>query len=56
MQAFLDGLGEIDLRTRLIGRGKRGHEIVLRLHHVGRFNDEQGLVGAYHISRLCEQL
>ena len=49
-------LGEIERRAGLVQRGRGGDEVVLRLHHVGRFDREQRLAGRYDVAGLDEQL
>ena len=52
---LLDDLGDRHARLRPVDRGKRGEEIVLRLHHVGGFDVEQRLPALHHVARLGHQ-
>ena len=49
-------LCEIERRAGLVQRGRGGDEVVLRLHHVGRFDREQRLAGRYDVAGLDEKL
>ena len=50
-----DDLGDRHARARPIDAGDAGQEIVLRLHHVGGFDEEQRLAGLDRVARLGHQ-
>ena len=52
---LFDDLGDRDARARAVDAGERGEEIVLRLHHVGGFDEEQRLAGLDRVAGLGHQ-